>query len=77
MTFKNDDLMRVLGNLEGTTKQILDEVKTHHDRMNRIDVNVEDMDERLRGVEKRQYTIFVIAMGAWTLVVGWLTKHFS
>ncbi len=72
-----DDLMRVLGRLEGTTSQILEEVKTHQDRMNRIDENVEGIDERLRRVEKKQYTVFVIATAAWTLIVGWFVKHFS
>lgn len=88
MQSNENDIMRILGRLEGATTQILDEVKTHQDRMNRIDENVEvldhklrgsieGIDERLRRVEKKQYTVFVIATAAWTLIVGWFVKHFS
>ncbi len=73
----NDELMRVLGKLEGGQNQILEEIRSHHDRMNRIDTNVEGIEERLRGVEKKQYTVFVIATAAWTCIVGWITKHFG
>lgn len=73
----NDDLMRVLGNLEGGQKQILDAIEAHHDRMNRIDVNVETLDDRLRSVEKKQYTVFAFATAAWTIIVAWISHLFS
>ncbi len=73
----NNDLMRILGALEGGQKQILEEIRGHHDRMNRIDENVEGIEERLRGVEKKQYTVFVIATAAWTCIVGWIVKNFG
>lgn len=69
--------MRILGKLEGGQHQILAEIRSHHDRMNRIDENVEGIEERLRGVEKKQYTVFVIATAAWTCIVGWIVKHFG
>ena len=70
----DNEIMRLLGGLEGGQKQILEEIRTHHDRMNRIDENVEGLEERLRSVEKKQYTIIILAGAAWTVIVAWITK---
>lgn len=77
MANKNDDLMRILGNLEEGMKHLIAAHDADVNRMNRIDENVEGIDERLRAVEKKQYTVFVIATAAWTVIVGWVTKHFG
>ncbi len=75
----NDDkeVIRILGALQEGMKHLLAAHEADIGRMNRIDENVESIDERLRNVEKKQYTVFVIATAAWTCIVGWIVKHFG
>lgn len=58
-------IQRALGIIEGKldilTLQLNEIRKAHHDRMNRIDREINDVDARLRSVEKKQYSIVVIA----------------
>lgn len=53
----NDDIMRAIGNLEGTTKAIHETMEKTHKRLNAYDT-------RLRGVEGKQYWFMGIAAGA-------------
>ena len=61
----NNNIERSLGVIEGQLKTITSQLtsvsKAHHDRMNRIDVEIAQVEERLRSVEKKQYTIVVVA----------------
>ena len=61
-----------IGRIEGKIDGFIQSVKTHHDRMNRIDEDVDgvrkdlkeihkDIDIRLRALEVKMYTICIVA----------------
>lgn len=69
MTLDMNELMRALGKLEGKIDAFIQTQKEHFDRMNRIDENMEGLEERVRTVEKKQYGVFLVATVLWGLIV--------
>lgn len=69
-------LGRIEGKLDALAAQVASTSKTHHDRMNRIDTEIAQVDSRLRSVEKKQYTIVVIATFVASTASFFLRKLF-
>lgn len=61
-------LGRIEGKLDIMDTQLKELQRSHHDRMNRIDVEIHTIDTRLQSVEKKQYGIILIASFIATLV---------
>jgi hypothetical protein len=83
----NDEIMRAIGKLEGKCDQIIDAMKAHFDRMNRIDADIqrlesririkeEKMDHRIANLEKKQYLIITCATGVWAIIMMGIRKFF-
>ena len=82
---KNDEIMRAIGKLEGKCDQIIDAMKAHFDRMNRIDADIhrlegvmrdrEDrVEKRVSALERKQYFLITCATGVWSILLVFLKK---
>jgi hypothetical protein len=81
----NDEIMRAIGKLEGKCDQIIDAMKAHFDRMNRIDADIqrleaqvrikeEKVDSRIANLERKQYFLLTCATGVWAIVMIFIRK---
>ena len=72
---EDKELYKMLGELIAGQKDIKDELKFMHKERSGDRKDLKDIDKRLQNVEKRQYTIVVIATAIWTMIVYSIKKY--
>lgn len=83
----NNDVLRALGRLEGKCDSIIDSLKDHSSRMNRIDQDVEDLrdvvfkkvskqDKEIATLQKKQYGLFLVGGILGTAILAAFRKFF-
>lgn len=75
MASDDKELYKMLGALVQSNEDIKDELKFIHASLNKKDGDVKDLDKRLQNVEKRQYTIVIVATAVWGVIVMMVRKY--
>lgn len=69
------ELYTMLGKLVQGNEDIKDEMAFIHKAIVEKDNDIKEIDKRLQNVEKRQYSLVLIATAAWTLIVYSIKKY--
>lgn len=67
-----NDLMRILGRLEGKIDGIDEKLGEHSQRISDAAVTSKELDKKVNTIEKKQYTMIAVATLAWGFVVDWI-----